>query len=89
MSLILSAIINVDSDLDELWPLEVIGQDGLGYNIAVSPSDMILYENHSTLPSRPLPLKGRFVANVFVHFEHTGYTLHHNGLKMDVNDEKN
>ena len=31
--LISSAIINVDQDVDEPWPLEVIGHDGKAYNI--------------------------------------------------------
>ena len=33
--LISSAIINVDQDVDEPWPLEVIGHDGLAYNITM------------------------------------------------------
>jgi prolyl 4-hydroxylase len=33
---------------------------------------MVLYENHSVLHGRPFPLKGRFFANVFVHFEPIG-----------------
>jgi prolyl 4-hydroxylase len=34
--------------------------------------DMVLYESHSILHGRPFPLKGRFFANVFVHFEPRG-----------------
>jgi prolyl 4-hydroxylase len=33
---------------------------------------MVLYESHSVLHGRPFPLKGRFFANVFVHFEPIG-----------------
>jgi len=88
MPLITSAIINVDSDLDEPWPLEVIGRDGLAYNITMSPGDMVLYESHSTIHGRPFPLKGRFVANIFVHFEPTGHTLRHHGPEADADAEK-
>jgi len=88
MPLITSAIINVDSDLDELWPLEVIGRDGLAYNITMSPGDMVLYESHSTVHGRPFPLKGRFAANIFVHFEPTGHTLRHHGPEADADAEK-
>jgi prolyl 4-hydroxylase len=36
---------------------------------------------------RPYPLKGRFFANIFVHFEPTGHSLRHNaGLDADGKD---
>lgn len=47
--LITSAIINVDQDVDEPWPLEVWGHDGKPYNISMEPGDMVLYESHSIL----------------------------------------
>lgn len=40
--------------------------------------DMVLYESHSVLHGRPFPLKGRFMANLFVHFEPVGHSLRHN-----------
>lgn len=39
---------------------------------------MVLYESHALLHGRPFPLKGRYFANVFIHFEPTGHTLRHN-----------
>jgi len=68
LPLVSSAIINVDQDVDEPWPLEVIGHDGRVYNITMEPGDMILYESHSVIHGRPYPLKGRYYANIFVHF---------------------
>lgn len=47
--LVTSAIINVDQDVDEPWPLEVWGHDGKPYNITMEPGDMVLYESHSIL----------------------------------------
>lgn len=35
---------------------------------------------------RPFPLKGRFFANIFVHFEPTGRPLVDNGEQADVDD---
>lgn len=32
----------------------------------------MLYESHSVLHGRPFPLKGRFMANIFIHFEPVG-----------------
>lgn len=47
--LVTSAIINVDQDVDEPWPLEVWGHDGKPYNITMEPGDMVLYESHTIL----------------------------------------
>jgi len=78
---IASAIINVaqSEDCDD-WPLEVIGHDGLAYNVTMKPGDMVLYESHSVIHGRPFPLSGKkknkeeklkcdYYANLFVHFE--------------------
>ena len=48
-SLITSAIINIDQDVDEPWPLEVYGRNGLAVNITVEPGEMVLYESHTLI----------------------------------------
>lgn len=75
MPLVISAIVNVAQDVDENWPLEVIGHDGKAYNITMLPGEMILYESASVIHGRPFPLRGRYYANVFVHFEPLGHGL--------------
>jgi len=70
--LVASAIINVDQDVDEPWPLEVIDHAGKAHNITMLPGDMVLYESHSVIHGRQFPLKGRFMANIFIHFEPIG-----------------
>jgi len=82
LPLVSSAIVNVAQDVDEPWPIEVYGHDGRAYNVTMEPGDMVLYESHSLLHGRPFPLKGRYFANVFIHFEPTGHSLRHNA-KMD------
>jgi len=72
LPLVSSGILNVAQDVDEDWPLEVIGHDGIAHNITMQPGDLVLYESHSILHGRPFPLKGRFFANVFIHFEPIG-----------------
>ncbi|KAL7443635.1 hypothetical protein ACHAXM_009074 [Skeletonema potamos] len=67
--LISSAIINIDQDVTEPWPLEVIGHDGFAHNITIIPGEVILYESHSVIHGRPFALKGSYYANVFVHFK--------------------
>lgn len=74
LPLIISAIINVDQDVDEPWPLEVYDHDGVAHNVTMQPGDMVLYESHSVIHGRPFPFRGKFFANVFVHFEVIGDT---------------
>jgi prolyl 4-hydroxylase len=64
--LITSCIINVAQDVEEDWPLEVYGRDGLAYNVTMKPGDMVLYESHSLIHGRPFPMKGKYFANIFV-----------------------
>jgi len=77
--LVTSAIINVAQDVDEEWPLEVWGHDGMPYNITMEPGDMVLYESHSVLHGRPFPMRGNHYANIFVHFEPLGYHRREDG----------
>ena len=69
LPLVSSAIIQVAQDLDEPWPVEVYDHAGKAYNVTMLPGDMVLYESHTVLHGRPFPLKGRFYANIFVHFK--------------------
>jgi len=83
LPLVSSAIVNVAQDVDEPWPIEVIGHDGRAHNVTMEPGDMVLYESHSVLHGRPFPLKGRFFANIFIHFEPVGHTLRHHPEHKD------
>lgn len=42
LPLVSSCIINVAQDVDEDWPIEVIGHDGKAVNVTAHPGDMIL-----------------------------------------------
>jgi hypothetical protein len=86
LPLVSSAIINVAQDVDEPWPLEVFGHDGKAENVTMVPGDMVMYESHSVLHGRPFPLKGRFLANIFVHFEPVGHSLRHHGVNGNGNE---
>lgn len=53
----------------------MIPEAGTAMRSMFTTSDLILflfYSLHSILHGRPFPLKGRFMANVFIHFEPTG-----------------
>jgi len=87
LPLVSSAIINVAQDVDEPWPLEVIGHDGRAQNVTMEPGDMVLYESHSVIHGRPFPMKGRYFANIFVHFEPVGHTLRHHNHDTDAGED--
>lgn len=76
LPLVASAMIPVAQKIDEPWPLEVYDHDGNAHNITLTPGEMFLFESHSVIHGRPFPLKGEFVALIFIHFEPTGTSLH-------------
>ena len=47
---------------------------------------MVLYESHSVIHGRPVPMKGRFMANIFVHFEPTGHSIRHDIKLAEASD---
>ena len=61
--------------MDEPWPLEVYDRHDRAVNVTMEPGDMVLYESGSLMHGRPFPLKGRYYANIFIHFEPTGRSL--------------
>ena len=60
LPLVSSAIINVAQDVDEPWPLEVIGHDGKAYNVTMEPGDLVLYESHSIIHGKYSRLHWKF-----------------------------
>jgi len=87
LPLVSSAIINVAQDVEEPWPLEVIGHDGRARNVTMEPGDMVLYESHSVIHGRPFPMKGNYFANIFVHFEPIGHTKRHHDHDTDAGED--
>jgi prolyl 4-hydroxylase len=75
LPLVSSCIVNVAQDVDEDWILEVYDRQGRAVNVTMEPGDMVLYESGSLIHGRPWPLKGRYFANIFIHFEPTGRKL--------------
>ena len=84
LPLVSSCIVNVAQDVDEPWVLEVYDRHDRAVNVTMEPGDMVLYESGSLMHGRPFPLKGRYFANIFIHFEPTGERL--DGTRMEVDD---
>jgi hypothetical protein len=64
---IVSSVIQVAQDVDEVWPLQ-LDVDGRIEEIVLNPGQMVHYEGASTMHGRVTPLNGRSFTNVFVHY---------------------
>ncbi|CAJ1936613.1 unnamed protein product [Cylindrotheca closterium] len=87
LPLVSSCIINVAQDVDEDWILEVYDRNDNAVNVTMEPGDMVLYESGSLMHGRPFALKGRYFANIFIHFEPTGEDLDGNAGRNEVVDD--
>lgn len=65
---ILSAIVNIEQDVDEKWPLEIEDNYFRSHDVFLKPGEMLLYESARLLHGRTTPLKGDSFCNIFVHF---------------------
>lgn len=71
---IISAIINVDQDTDEDWPLVIEDNYYRTHHIMIKPGEVILYEGGRLLHGRPIMFEGQSFANMFCHFKPADYT---------------
>ena len=70
---IISAIINVDQDTQEDWPLIIEDNYYRTHHVVLKPGDMVFYEGARLIHGRPLAFKGKSFANIFCHFKPTDY----------------
>ena len=69
---IVSAIINVDQNVDVDWPLVIEDHHYRKHNINLSPGEVMFYEGARLQHGRPQPLQGKEYANIFCHFKVSG-----------------
>ena len=67
--LVVSAILNIDQDVNEPWPLEIEDHYFNRHEVFLEPGEMLLYEGARLSHGRSQPLNGSFYANLFVHFK--------------------
>lgn len=72
---IISAIMNIDQQVDEPWPLNIYDHDGNAHDILMEPGDMVLYESATCSHGRPTRFNGRLFANAFVHFKPSDFQI--------------
>lgn len=66
---IISAIINIDQQVNEDWPLMIEDNYYRRHEIFLHPGEMVFYEGGRLLHGRPTPLDGDCYANIFCHFK--------------------
>lgn len=71
---IISAIINVDQEVNEDWPLVIEDNFYRQQQLMLKPGEMVFYEGGRLKHGRPLPLNGKSFANIFCHFKPANYT---------------
>ena len=72
---IISAILNVEQNVEEGWPLEIEDHGYRRHQVYMSPGDMLLYEGARLNHGRPTPLLGESFCNIFVHFRPVDYIM--------------
>jgi prolyl 4-hydroxylase len=63
-----SAIVQIDQQVDEDWPLYIENKEGQWDQVILKPGDYVLYESARMEHGRQVPLSGRSYTNCFVHY---------------------
>ena len=72
---VISAIVNVDSKLDDGkdWPLQIYDHQGRLHEFGMKPQDVVFYESAKCGHARRKPLPGDYYANLFIHYKPSGH----------------
>ena len=70
---IISAIINIDQQVDQDWPLVIDDNYYRRHQVILKPGEVIFYEGGRLTHGRPYPLEGESFANIFCHFKPADY----------------
>jgi prolyl 4-hydroxylase len=65
----ISAIIIVDRDEREPWPLHIEDHTGKLHKVFANPGQIILYESAKLLHGRPEAFQGNYFRNFYVHYK--------------------
>lgn len=68
---VVSAIINVDQEVEVDWPLVILDHEGHEHSVIMKPGDMLLYESAKLLHGRPDTFVGSHYDNIFIHYKPT------------------
>ena len=77
---IISAIINIDQDMEQDWVLDILDHHGDSHKIGLQPGEMLLYESAKLPHGRVKPLVGDSYTNIFVHFKPLDHAFYDNSV---------
>ncbi len=66
---IASAILNIDQQVNEDWPLYIEDHHYRSHEVILKPGEMLMYEGARLSHGRPTPLDGNTFVNVFAHYK--------------------
>ena len=66
---VISAIIHIDNESDEPWPLHIVDHAGIEHEVCFDPGQMLFYESATCPHARPTPFAGEHYGSLFVHFK--------------------
>ena len=70
---VISAILHIEDDSDEPWPLHIKDNYYRQHKIYFEPGDMVLYESARCEHGRPTKFKGKYYRNLYVHYRPTNW----------------
>lgn len=70
---IISAIFNVDQEVNQDWPLVIEDNFYREHHVILKPGDLVFYEGARLTHGRPIPFNGKSFSNVFCHFKPKSY----------------
>jgi len=70
---VISGILHIDSSLDEPYPIQIEGAEGVLASVDLNPGEMLLYESAKSYHQRSVPMKGRYYASIFLHYRPIGW----------------
>lgn len=65
---VVSAIVHVNREVQEPWPIAIEGYDGRTTEVDLQPGETLLYESAKCVHGRPRPLKGNWYTSLFIHY---------------------
>ena len=71
---VVSAIFNIQQNVDEDWPLQIFDHDDNLHHILLKPGEMVWYESARLFHGRSIPLNGTSFENLFIHYMPTAAT---------------
>uniref|UniRef100_A0A6C0LXX5 Fe2OG dioxygenase domain-containing protein n=1 Tax=viral metagenome TaxID=1070528 RepID=A0A6C0LXX5_9ZZZZ len=72
---VISAIIHVEDDSEESWPLKIVDNYYREHDIFFEEGDLVMYESSRCMHGRPTKYKGNRWSNMYIHYSPDNWKL--------------